>query len=156
MEGTDAEAQVRTFSQRNPQQAEGDTLRERLQSVGRLAEFEARSARRRRQRALNPQLLTEDVMRARQRMEAQKVFSEYLRPQTAQPKLTGEENPNPTMEERGGKVGMAITRNNNFRGDVRGEIDRDIFRQHNAALSKRILPTSADEFGNIIPLADID
>ena len=59
------------------------------------------------------------------------------------------------MEERGGKVGMAITRNNNFRGDVRGEIDRDIFRQHNAALAKRLSPVK-DPNGNLIPLADID
>ena len=143
------------FSQRNPQPAQGNTLRERLESTGRLAEFEARTARRRREIALNPALLTQDVMRARQRLEAQKVFDEYLRPETTQPKLTGEGNPNPTMEERGGKVGMAITRNNNFRGNVRGEIDRDIFRQHNAALAKRLSPVK-DPQGNLIPLADID
>ena len=145
-----------TFSQRNPQRVVGNTLRERLESTGRLAEFEARTARRRREIALNPALLTQDVMRARQRMEAQKVFDEYLRPETTQPKLTGEGNPNPTMEERGGKVGMAVSRLNlPMLGNVRGEIDRDIFRQHNAALAKRLSPVK-DPNGNLIPLADID
>jgi hypothetical protein len=144
------------FSQRNPQTVQGNTLRERLESTGRLAEFEARTARRRRERALNPTAATEDVMRARQRLESQKVFDEYLRPETAQPKLTGEGHPNPTMEERGGKVGMAVSRLNlPLLGNVRGEIDRDIFRQHNAALAKRLSPVK-DPHGNLIPLADID
>ena len=48
-----------TFSQRNPQRVVGNTLRERLESTGRLAEFEARTARRRREIALNPALLTQ-------------------------------------------------------------------------------------------------
>lgn len=100
-----------TFAERNPQApATGDTLRERLASVGRLDQFEARAGQRRRERALNPQILTDDVYRARQRLATQQVLNQYLRPQTAQPKLTGEGNPNPSMEAMGGKVGSKITR----------------------------------------------
>lgn len=100
-----------TFAERNPQApATGDTLRERLASVGRLDQFEARAGQRRRERALNPQILTDDVYRARQQLATQQVLNQYLRPQTAQPKLTGEGNPNPSMEAMGGKVGSKITR----------------------------------------------
>ena len=95
-----------TFAGRNPQApATGDTLRERLASVGRLDQFEARQAGRRRERALNPQILTDDVYRARQRLATQRVLEEYLRPNTIQPKLTGEGNPNPSVEAMGGRIG---------------------------------------------------
>lgn len=95
-----------TFAERNPQApATGDTLRARLASVGRLDQFEAGQARRRRERDLNPEILTDDVYRARQRLATQRVLNEYLRPETVQPKLTGEGNPNPSMEAMGGRVG---------------------------------------------------
>ena len=95
-----------TFAERNPQApATGDTLRERLASVGRLDQFEAKAGQRRRERALNPQILTDDVYRARQQLATQQVLNQYLRPQTVQPKLTGEGNFNPSVEAMGGKVG---------------------------------------------------
>lgn len=96
-----------TFAERNPQApATGDTLRQRLASVGRLDQFEAGQARRRRERDLNPEILTDDVYRARQRLATQRVLNEYLlRPDTIQPKLTGEGNPNPSVEAMGGRVG---------------------------------------------------
>tara|TARA_R100000278_G_C5470520_1_gene164292 strand:+ start:266 stop:661 length:396 start_codon:yes stop_codon:yes gene_type:complete len=82
------------------------TLRERLAAVGRLDRFEAEAARRRRQRALNPQVLTDDVYRARQRLAAQRVLDQYVGFNI--PKLTGVEHHNPTMEALGGKLGMTI------------------------------------------------
>jgi len=110
--GTDAEAQVRPLT-RNPSEIPSDTpmgtLRERLDSVGRLAAFEAAGARRRRQRALNPQVLTDDVYRARQRLMAQKVINEYAGGRTIS-KLTGEEHSNPTVEAMGGQIGRMVVK----------------------------------------------
>jgi hypothetical protein len=83
-----------------------NTMRERLAARGRLDRFEAEAARRRRERALNPQVLTDDVYRARQRLAAQRVLDQYVGFNI--PKLTGVEHSNPTMEAAGGKIGMMV------------------------------------------------
>ena len=85
------------------------TMRERLQAFGRLERFEAEGARRRRERALNPQVMTDDVFRARQRLAFQQVLDQYTGGINI-PKLTGEGHTNPTVEAVGGKVGMAVRR----------------------------------------------
>ena len=86
-----------------------NTMRERLSSVGRLDQFEAQQARRRRQRAMNPQILTDDVYRVRQRLAAQRVMNSMMGGRNI-PKLTGEGHSNPTMEALGGKLGMRIAK----------------------------------------------
>lgn len=85
-----------------------NTMRERLAAHGRLDRFEAEAARRRRQRALNPQILTDDVYRMRQRLAAQRVLDQFVGKNI--PKLTGVEHSNPTMESLGGKIGMRISK----------------------------------------------
>lgn len=85
-----------------------NTMRERLAARGRLDRFEAEAARRRRQRALNPQVLTDDVYRMRQRLAAQRVLDKYVGSNI--PKLTGVEHSNPTMEAAGGNLGMMIAK----------------------------------------------
>ena len=97
--GTDAEEQVRPMG----------TMRERLDAVGRLEAFEAAGARRRRQRVLNPQILTDDVYRARQRLAAQRVMDFYTGGITI-PKLTGEEHHNPSFEAMGGQIGRMVVK----------------------------------------------
>jgi hypothetical protein len=85
-----------------------NTMRERLAARGRLDRFEAEAARRRRQRALNPQVLTDDVYRVRQRLAAQQVLDQFVGKNI--PKLTGVEHSNPTMESLGGIIGMRIAK----------------------------------------------
>ena len=92
-----------------PPETPMNTLRERLQAFGRLERFEADRARRRRERALNPQVMTDDVYRARQRLAFQQVLNQYTGGINI-PKLTGERHSNPTMEAKGGKVGIEIDR----------------------------------------------
>tara|TARA_R100001480_G_scaffold138109_2_gene135207 strand:+ start:1774 stop:2196 length:423 start_codon:yes stop_codon:yes gene_type:complete len=85
-----------------------NTLRERLDAFGRLERFEAEGARRRRERALNPEILDEDTYRARQRLAGQMVLNKFMGGMNI-PKLTGEGHTNPTVEARGGKIGSAVS-----------------------------------------------
>ena len=105
------EPEPQTFAQRNPQPpTQGTTLRERLDSVGRLEQFDAQQAQRRRQRDLNPQLLTDDVYRARQRLAAQQVMDKFIGGMNI-PRLTGEGHFNPSIEAAGGQIGVMLRRN---------------------------------------------
>jgi hypothetical protein len=85
-----------------------NTMRERLAARGRLDQFEAQQARRRRARAMNPQIEVDDVYRARQKLAAQRVLDKFVGKNI--PKLTGVEHSNPTMESLGGKLGMRIAK----------------------------------------------
>lgn len=91
-----------------PPETPMNTMRERLAARGRLNKFEADAARRRRMRALNPQILTDDVYRARQRLAGQRVLDKYVGKNI--PKLTGVEHSNPTIEAAGGRIGMEVAK----------------------------------------------
>ena len=108
-----------------------NTMRERLQAFGRLERFEVEGARRRRQRALNPQIMTDDVYRARQRLALQQVLDQYTGGINI-PKLTGEGHTNPTVEAMGGKVGGAVTRRDLGGVDTEQEVQASFEREQRA------------------------
>ena len=90
---------------------EPQTLRDRLRGArggSRVERYERVFADRRRERFRDPQVLEDDVYRAKQRVASAMVFNHYLGINSAPPRLTGEGHNNPTVEASGGFMGTTF------------------------------------------------